>query len=104
MHSTVADPGFPVGGRQPHRGGANSRGSNISKNVYAKMKESGTVGGARRRRPLDPPLLKIGYNYMYFTDVNIRLTRYYWCLQTQSFYDVFFSCLQHLPPCDITMS
>ena len=43
----AADPGFPVGGRQPRRGGANSRGGYVSKNLYVKMKESGPVGGVR---------------------------------------------------------
>ena len=39
--NTVADPGFPVGGRRPRRGGANSRDGYVSKNLYVKMKESG---------------------------------------------------------------
>ena len=33
-------------------GGANSRGSYVSKNLYVKMKESGPVGG---RAPVAPP-------------------------------------------------
>ena len=52
----VADPGFPVGGGANLVGGANSQGGYVSKNLYVKTKESGPVGGARRRRPLDPPL------------------------------------------------
>ena len=32
-------------------GGANSRGGYVSKNLYIKMKESGPLGGVRRRRP-----------------------------------------------------
>ena len=44
---SVADPGFPVGGRRPYRGGANSRGGYVSKNLYVKTKESGPVGGVR---------------------------------------------------------
>ena len=43
----VADLGFPVGGRRPRRGGANSRGSYVLKNLYVKTKESGPIGGAR---------------------------------------------------------
>ena len=42
---TVADPGFPVGGRGPRRGGVDSRGGYISKNFYVKMKEFGPLGG-----------------------------------------------------------
>ena len=42
---SVVDSGFPVGGCQPHRGGTNSWGSYVSKNLYVKMKESGPVGG-----------------------------------------------------------
>ena len=58
IHSIpVADPGFPVGGRRPHRGGTNSRGGYVLKNLYVKMKESGPVGGhAPAAPPLDPPL------------------------------------------------
>ena len=48
----VADPGFPVGGRRPRRGGANSRGGYVSKNLYVKMKESGPVGGGTGGTPL----------------------------------------------------
>ena len=47
----VADPGFPVGGCQPH-GGANSWGGYISKNLYVKTKELGPLGG---RAPAAPP-------------------------------------------------
>ena len=53
---TVADPGFPVGvggANLVGGGGANSRGGLVSKNLYIKTKESGPLGGARRRRP--PP-------------------------------------------------
>ena len=42
----VADPGFPVGGRGPRRGGVDSRGGYISKIFYVKMKEFGPLGGA----------------------------------------------------------
>ena len=44
------------GVRRPRRGGANSRGGYVSKNLYVKTKESGPWGGVRRRRPLDPPM------------------------------------------------
>ena len=53
----VADPGFPVGVRQPRRGGADYRGSYISKNLYVKMKECGPSGGGGA--PPDPPMLVI---------------------------------------------
>ena len=43
---SAADPGFSIGGRQPHRGGANSRGGYVSKILYVKTKESGPLGGA----------------------------------------------------------
>ena len=46
---TVADPGFPVGGCRPRRGGVDSRGSYVLKILYVEKKESGT-------RPLDPPM------------------------------------------------
>ena len=49
---SVADPGFPVGGRGPRRGGVDSRGSYVSKNLYVKMRESGPLGG---RAPDMPP-------------------------------------------------
>ena len=53
---SVADPGFPIGGVPTSGGGHQLSSSYIPKNLYVKMKESGPVGGARRRRPLDPPL------------------------------------------------
>ena len=56
---SVADPGFPMGG------GANSRGGYVSKNLYVKTKESGPVGGARQRRPLDPPLYVVNELFKY---------------------------------------
>ena len=49
----MADPGFPVGGG----GGADLRCIHFSAKTYAKMKEMDPVeGGARRQRPLDPPM------------------------------------------------
>ena len=45
----VTDPGFPVGGRGPRRGGVDSQGSYVSKSLYVKMKESGPLGGGVRR-------------------------------------------------------
>ena len=49
---TVADPGFPVGGRRPHRGGIDSRGGYVSKILYVE-----TICPAHA--PLDPPMKKI---------------------------------------------
>ena len=54
MHiSSVADPGFPVGGGgAPTRwGGCNLRHIHFSTKTYAKTKEMDPFGGARRRRP-----------------------------------------------------
>ena len=48
---SVADPGFPIGGCQPHRGGTNSRGGFISKILYVKTKESGPLGGCTLAAP-----------------------------------------------------
>ena len=55
---TVADPGFPVGGRGPRRGGGvDSRGGYDSKILYVKTKESGPLGGVRRASAnVDPPM------------------------------------------------
>ena len=53
----MADPGFPVGGRAPIRGGVDLRRGHFSVKMYAKMKELGPMGGVRRARPLDPPML-----------------------------------------------
>ena len=41
----MADPGFPVGGRGPRRGGIDSRGSYVSKILNVEMKESRPLGG-----------------------------------------------------------
>ena len=43
-YNSVSDPGFPVGGRRPRGGDANSRGGYVSKNLYVKTKESGPLG------------------------------------------------------------
>ena len=59
QQKSVADPGFPVGGGVDLVGGAvDPRGGYVSKILHVKTKESGPVGGggARRARPLDPPM------------------------------------------------
>ena len=43
----VADPGFPVGGAHLVGGGRQLRGGYVSKNLYAKTKESWPLGGRR---------------------------------------------------------
>ena len=43
----MADPGFPVGGRGPVRGGVDLRRGCFLAKMYAKMKEFGPVGGGR---------------------------------------------------------
>ena len=53
---SVADPGFPVGRTPTRWGGANLRCIHFLVKMYAKTKEIDPVGGARRRRPLDPPV------------------------------------------------
>ena len=55
---SVADQGFPIGGRQPRIDwGANSQGNYISKILFVKTKESGPLGGSVRWGcPLDPPM------------------------------------------------
>ena len=45
-YNTVADPGFPVGGRGPRRGGVDSRSGYVSQILYVKTKESGPLGGS----------------------------------------------------------
>ena len=50
----MADPGFPVGGADLV-GGANSQGG-CFKNLYVKMKESGSLGARAGGAPLDPPM------------------------------------------------
>ena len=59
---SVADPGFPVGGSRPRRGGTNSRGGYVSKNLYVKTKEAGPLGGPSQWRPLDPPMIIVILN------------------------------------------
>ena len=41
----LADPGFPVRGRQPRRGGIDSQGGYFLKILYVHTKESGPLGG-----------------------------------------------------------
>ena len=40
-------------------GGVDSRDSYVSEILYVKTKESGPLGGVRRARPLDPPMLQM---------------------------------------------
>ena len=42
---TVADPGFPIGGHGPIRGGMDLRRGCFLAKMYAKMKEFGPIGG-----------------------------------------------------------
>ena len=58
----MADPGFPVGGRAPIRGGVDLRYEHFSVKMYAKMKELGPIGGGvcLARPPLDPPMQYAG--------------------------------------------
>ena len=46
---SVADPGFPVGGRGPRTGGRGPPRRYVSKILHVKTKESGSVGGVTRR-------------------------------------------------------
>ena len=48
----MADPGFPVGERGPHRGPVDSRGGYISQILCVETEESGPLGGVRQARPL----------------------------------------------------
>ena len=55
--SSVADPGFPIGGRAPVRGGMDLRRGHFSVKMYAKTKELGPIGGRAPGTPsLDPPM------------------------------------------------
>ena len=48
---------FPIGGRGPHRGAMDSRGGYVSKILYVKTKEFGTlVGHVPGTPPLDPAM------------------------------------------------
>ena len=48
--TVTADPGFPRGGAHLVRG-ADSQDGYVSKTLYVNVKESGPLGGGRRRRP-----------------------------------------------------
>ena len=55
--ASVADPGFPVGGHAPIRGGVDLRHGHFSVKMYVKTKELGPIGGrAPGTPPLDPPM------------------------------------------------
>ena len=60
---TVADPGFPVGGRASVRGGMDFLCRCFSVKMYAKMKELGHIRGGVHpaRPPLDPPMIYEGH-------------------------------------------
>ena len=46
LYYTVADPGFPVGGHAPVRGGMDLRCGHFLVKMYAKTKELGPIRGA----------------------------------------------------------
>ena len=56
MSRAVADPGFPIGGRGPIRGGVDPPMQALFGENYVKMKQLGPMGGVRPARPLDPPM------------------------------------------------
>ena len=57
LSTSVADPGFPIGGGMDLvRGAVDPRGGYVSKILHVKTKESGPVGGGGARPPLDPPM------------------------------------------------
>ena len=60
-YCSVADPGFPVGGRAPVRGGVDLRRGHFSVKMYVKTKELGPIGGTRApgTPPPDPPMLLV---------------------------------------------
>ena len=58
----VADPGFPVGGRGPVRGGMDLRCGCFLAKMYVKTKEFGPIGGVcTQHAPLDPPMDTISF-------------------------------------------
>ena len=52
----MVDPGFPIGGHAPIRGGMDLRCRHFSVKMYAKTKELGPIGGRAPGTPLDPPM------------------------------------------------
>ena len=52
----VADPGFPVGGRQPHRGAPTPKAATFQIFFYVKQKNLDPLGGGAAAPPLDPPM------------------------------------------------
>ena len=65
----MVDPGFPVGGRAPVRGGVDLRCGCFLVKMYVKMKEFGPTGGGVRqaRPPPDPPMQTIQKVLKYWT-------------------------------------
>ena len=69
----MADPGFPVGGGVDLvGGGVDSRGGYVSKILYVKTKELGSLGGAHAGRA--PPRSANGYCYKQKYNINIKFT------------------------------
>ena len=59
--SAVVDPGFPVGGRGPVRGGVDLRHGCLLVKMNAKTKELGPIGRGvcTRHSPLGPPMISM---------------------------------------------
>ena len=56
-HRSVADPGFPIGGHGPIRGGMDLQCGCFLAKMCAKMKEFGPIGAhVPSMSPLDPPM------------------------------------------------
>ena len=86
---SVADPGFPIGGRGPRRGGVDSRGGYVSKILYVKTKESGSVGGVcAGHAPLDPPMGVHNMDYVLTGPAAAHRTP---CKTFPTFYPLFYA-------------
>ena len=54
----MADPGFPIGGCQPHRGVLTPEVATFHKICMSKRKNLDPEGGMCQQHPLDPPMFR----------------------------------------------
>ena len=75
----MVDPGFPIGGHAPIRGGGDLQRGHFSVKMYVKMKELGPMGGMHWAHPPRSTNEYVGLQYeAALSDLGTNIDQYYW--------------------------